>query len=250
MAYTAQQLITRALYLSGICSRGLQTPTGEQIQDGLELLNGLLDFKQIETDLVPYYTYIELDCTPDEEFYYLPYVSGIESCTFNLGTVRFAMQGTTRRQYYGSPRVDDVSSLPFNWNFERALGGGNLALYFKPQSDYALKMMVQLFLANVELDTDLTDISVSVPYTFINGANQGYDTSYIEYLRFALARYICSEYGIIFNPESEKILRKMERSLMYVSPPDLTMTKASVLNSSRLGGMTWAAVNLGKGWAP
>lgn len=250
MAYTAQELITRSLYLSGIVSRGLQVPSGEQIQDGLQILNGLLNFKQVETDLVPFYSYIALDCTPDTEFYDLPYVSAIETCTFNLETVRFAMQGTTRRQYYGSARVDDISSLPFNWNFERNLTGGTLALYFKPQSDYTLKMMVQLFLANVELDTDLTDISRSVPYTFINDANQGYSTSYLEYLRYALAEYLCSEYGVIFNPQSQQILKQMKRTLMYVSPPDLIMSKASVLNSSRLGGMTWAQVNIGKGWNP
>lgn len=250
MAYTAQELVTRSLFLSGICSRGLQVPTGQQIQEGLQMLNALLDFKQIELDLVPYYSYIELDCEPGEEFYYLPYVASIESCTFNLDTVRFSMQGTSRRQYYGSPRVDNISSLPFNWHFERALGGGNLALYFKPDSDYRLKMMAQLFLANVELDTDLTDISVSVPYTFVNGSNQGYDTSYIEYLRYSLARYICSEYGVIFNPQSERILQKMERQLMYVSPPDLTMSKASVLSSGMQGGLTYADCNIGRGWRP
>ena len=100
------------------------------------------------------------------------------------------------------------------------------------------------------LDTDLTDISRSVPYVFINDANQGYSTSYLEYLRYALAEYLCSEYGVIFNPQSQQILKQMKRTLMYVSPPDLIMSKASVLNSSRLGGMTWAQVNIGKGFTP
>lgn len=251
MAYTAQKLITRALYLSGVVSRNLQTPTGQQIQDGLDMLNDLLNFKQIEIDLIPYYTYIELQIQPNVEFYYLPYVALIESATFNLNTVRFEMQSTTRRQYYGSARIDDISALPFSYNFERALGGGNLALYFKPQENYPVKMMVKLFLADVSLDTDLSDISVSVPYTFINSANQGYDSSYIEYLRYALARYICSEYGIIFNPESDKILRKMESQLMYVSPPDLSNFKTSVLNSSKSSSYpNFGDVNLGKGWRP
>lgn len=250
MSYTARQLIERAWYLSGIVSRALQVPTGEQINDGLDMLNGLLNFKQIEVDLIPYYTYIQMPLVTGQEYYFLPYVALVESATFNIDVVRYPMQTTTRRNYYGTARADNVTSLPFNWNFNRALGGGNLALYFKPQANYPLKMMVKLFLVDVGLDTDLTNISESVPYTFINSSNQGYDFGYIEYLRYALARYMCSEYGVMFNPQSEQIFRAMERELMYVSPPDLSNVKASILNANRNNGMTWAQCNLGLGWQP
>ena len=46
MPYLAQTLITRSWYLSGIVARGAQTVTGDQITDGLMMLNALLDFKQ------------------------------------------------------------------------------------------------------------------------------------------------------------------------------------------------------------
>lgn len=248
MAYTAQTLITRSWYLSGIVARNAQTVSGDQIKDGLMLLNALLDFKQIEVDLVPYYTYIELEATPNTEFYFLPNVSQIESITFNIQDVRYPMDYTSRRNYYGSGRVDNISTLPFNWNFNRDLGGGYLALYFKPESNYPLKMMVKLFLVDVELQTDLTNISSTLPYTFINSNNQGYDTSYIEYLRYALAQFMCSEYGIIFNPESAAILKKYERKLMYMGSPDLSMIKTSILTQGT--GINYGDVNIGKGWRP
>lgn len=250
MAYTAQSLITRSLYLSGIVARNLQTPTGDQITDGLQLLNDLLNFKQIEVDLVPYWNYIALDCEPSVEFYYLPYVSQVESVTFNIGPVRYPMNMTSRTNYYGSARVDNVSSLPFSWNFNRSLGGGNLALYFKPAQNYTLKMMVNLFLVDVKLDTDLTDISRDVPYVFINGSNQGYDTSYIEYLRYGLAKLMCSEYGVQFNPESEKILQSYARKLMYMSPPDLTMQKSTILAHDSRPAFNYGDVNIGRGYRP
>lgn len=250
MAYTAQQLITRSWYLSGIVSRNLQVVTGDQINDGLEMLNSLLDFKQIDTALIPYWQYIELAATPSEEFYFLPYVTAIESLTFNIDVVRYPMDSVTRRNYYGSARVDNISTLPFSWNFNRCIGGGNLALYFLPEQNYPLKMMVKIFLTNVTLQQDLTNVSESVPYTFINSSNQGYDTAYIEYLRYALARYMCSEYGIIFNPESEKILRSMERMLMFESPPDLSMKKTTILASDGQVGYNWGDVNIGRGWRP
>ena len=250
MAYTAQELITRSWYLSGIVARNLQTVTGDQITEGLRLLNALLDFKQIETDLIPYWTYIELPLVAGKEYYYLRYVAAIESQTFNIGDVRYPMDSVTRRNYYGSARVDNISSLPYSWNFNRGEGGGNLALYFKPESDYPLKLMVKLFLVDVELNTDLTNVSLTVPYTFITSKNQGYDTSYIEYLRYALAEMMCSEYGILFNPESKKILQRYERKLMYVSPPDLSNIKSTILASDSQTGFNYGDVNIGRGWRP
>ena len=229
MAYTAQTLITRSWYLSGIVARNLQTVTGDQITDGLMLLNALLDFKQIETDLLPYWTYIEMPLVSGQEFYFLPHVAAVESATFNIDVVRYPMQSTHRRAYFGSSRVDNISSLPFNWNFNRGEGGGTIGFYFLPESNYPLKMMVKIFLNDVDLSTDLTNINSSLPYTFLQTQNAGYDTSYIEYLRYALAEYMCSEYGIIFNPQSAAILRKYERKLMYMSPPDLAMIKSSIL---------------------
>ena len=250
MAYPAQQLITRSWYLSGIVARNLQTITGDQITDGLMLLNALLDFKQIETDLIPYWTYITFPLVPNQEFYFLPFIAAIESLTFNIGVVRYPMDSTTRSTYYGSSRVDNISTLPFNWNYNRALNGGNLGLYFLPESNYQAKAMVKLFLADVSLNTDLTNISeIGLPYTFINSANQGYDTSYIEYLHYALAQLMCSEYGIMFNPESAAILKKYERKLMYMSPPDLKMIKSSVLTANSQG-YNYGDINLGLGWRP
>jgi hypothetical protein len=248
MAYTAQQLITNSWYLSGIVARNLQVPTGDQINDGLSMLNDLLNFKQIEVDLIPYYTYIQITLIPGQEYYFLPFVALVESATFNIGTVRYPMDSTSRTKYFGSSRVDNIASLPFNWNFDRGQGGGTISLYFLPEGNYPMKMMVKLFLTNVTLTTDLTNVSAVVPYTFLTDANQGYDTSYIEYLRYALAQYMCSEYGVEFNPESMRILKEYKRSLMYESPPDLSMKKTSILTDCT--GINYGDVNLGRGWRP
>lgn len=330
MAYTAQTLVTRSWYLSGIVARNLQVVTGDQITDGLMMLNDLLNFKQIETDLIPYWTYIEMPLIGGQEYYFLPNIAEIESATFNIGTVRYPMDYTHRRAYFGSGRVDNIQTLPFNWNFNRGENGGTISMYFLPQSNYPLKMMVKFFLNDVTLSTDLTNVysslasgfvsninvtsqglnytqlptvTISPPsspngttatayatilngqvtaininnagsgytvaptvtisggggsgatataslssFTFLQSSNAGFDTSYIEYLRYALAQYMCSEYGILFNPESEKILTKMQRKLMYMSPPDLSNTKTSILTEGT--GINWGDVNIGLGWRP
>ena len=246
--YTAQTLITRSWFLSGIVARNLQVVTGDQITDGLMMLNALLDFKQIETDLIPYYTYIEMPLVPQQEYYFLPNIASIESATFNLSTVRYPMTPTHRRAYFGSSRVDNIFTLPFNWNFNRGQGGGTLSLYFIPDQSYQMKMMVKFFLNDVTLQTNMLAVPETLPYTFLQTTNSGYDTSYLEYLRYALAQYMCSEYGILFNPESEKILTSMKRKLMYMSPPDLVNHKLSILTEGT--GINYGDVNIGHGFRP
>ena len=259
MPYTAQDLVTRSWYLSGIIARNLQTPTGDQINDGLQLLNNLLDFKQIETDLIPYYQYITFDCVPTQEYYFLPYVADVESSTFNLNVVRYPMSSTSRTNYFGSSRVDNIYTLPFSWNFNRGVGGGTYAMYFIPDQPYPIKMMVKLFLTDATLTTDLMNVTetltntYNVPfyttYTFLNNSIQGYDAAYLEYLRYALARFMCSEYGIVFNPQSEAIFQSYQRKLMYESPPDLSMKKLSILQADA-SGYSWGDVNIGRGYRP
>lgn len=327
MSYTAYQLVTRSWFLSGIVARNLQAISGDQINDGLNMLNALLDFKQIETDLIPYWTYIAFNAVPGQEYYYMPNVAEIESMTFNISTVRYAMDSRHRSVYYGSGRVDNITTLPFDYNYNRGEGGGTLAMYFLPDQNYQLKLMTKMFLSDVTLTTDLTNafsplasgfvaaiqvtnggsgytqiptISISnsssgdnatayatvsngvvtainivhsgsayttTPtviitgngvgatanaqvsnYTFLQTGNAGYDTSYIEYIRYALGQYMCSEYGVLFNPESEKILNRMKRKLMYMSPPDLSGIKSSILAEGT--AINYGDVNLGRGFRP
>lgn len=234
MAYTARTLITRSWYLSGIVSRNAQTVTGDQISDGLMLLNALLTFKQVDIALIPYWNYdTSISTVAGTESYFIENCVAIESVTFNLGTVRYAMDSVTRTAYFGSGRIDNVRTLPFNYYFNREVGGGTLYLYFIPDQVYQLKFMGKFALTDVTLDTDMSAT---------------YDTSYIEYLRYALAQYMCSEYGIIFNPESRKLLSRIEHQLLDVSPPDLSLKKVSILTQGT--GINFGDVNLGLGYRP
>jgi len=234
VATTARDLITRSYYLSGIVARGLQTVSGQQITDGLTLLNELLDYKSVHTSLIPYWTYKQdLVTVPGQEVYFIENCLAVESVTFNFDQVRYQMSYVTRYPYFASGRVNDVQTLPFNWTFNRQLNGGNLYLYFIPDQAYPLNIMAKFGLQDVTLDEDMEDV---------------YDRSYIEYLRYALAQYICSDYGIIFNPQSAEILKQMISQLTYVSPDDLSMRKVSMLTQGT--GINWGDVNLGRGWRP
>lgn len=233
MSYTAQQLITRSWYLSGIVARGAQSVSGDQITDGLALLNELLDWKAVQTDLIPYWTYYTFPAVANTESYFIENLYEVESLTFNDQTVRYATNFATRRQYFGSSRIDGINSLPFSWTFNRKLNGGTIYLYFLPQSNYPIKIMGKFGLTDVTLTTDLTTV---------------YDKAYIAYLRYALGQYMCSELNVTFNPESEKILRMMANELKDMCPPDLIMRKKSMLTQG--SGINFGDINQGQGWRP
>ncbi len=232
MAETALQLITKAYYLSQVVSRQLQVVSGEQVSDGLELLNALLDIKGSDLRLIPYYSYAEMDTVNGQELYFLENVLSIDSLTFNIGVVRYPMKEMTRREYFATGRVDNISSLPFSYRQERCLGGTNLYLYFLPAGVYQLKYMAKFGLTNVSLTQDLS---------------LTYDGYYLEYLRFALGEYLCLQYGATFPDLASQKYKEIRKKLMDINPPDLSVIKRSYFNS--YPAIDWQMVNI-PGWVP
>lgn len=233
MSYTVTKLITNAYYLSGIVARDLQTVSGQQINDGLYLLNALISAKTNDRRLIPYFQLYGITLVPDQEVYFVPNLIGVEVMNFTFNNVRYAMQPLSRTQYFGLPRVNNISTLPFSWYMERTKGGANLYLYFLPNNDYALQLSGKFSLGEVTLATDLAATL---------------DLYYIEYLRYALAEYIASDYNITFQLQNQKKLDEYEQTLIDTSPIDFTNRIASTLTSQ--GGYNWGDVNLGGSWRP
>lgn len=233
MAYSALTLITRAWYLSGIVARNLETVSGDQITDGLFLLNTLLDFKASDIRLIPYFTRYAGNFIVGQELYFIPNLYEIETMTFNIGTVRYPMIDMTRDMYFGTGRVDNINSLPFTYHLERTKDGSNVYVYFLPNQTYAFNLIGKFALTNVTLMQDMALV---------------YDEFYIEYLRYALAQFMCNEYSIAFAPEKLQMLRTYEKKLMDVSPPDLTLKKVSFIGNQAV--MNWAQANIGLGYIP
>ena len=233
MAYTVTDLITRAYYLSQIVSRELETVSGQQLSDGLIWLNALLSLKSAYSRTIPYYNQYQFSAVPGQEEYFIPNLVQPETFTFNIGPVRYSTQPVSRRPYFGAGRVDNITSLPFDWHFERALGGGNIFLYFLPDTNYPCKIWGKFGLENVTLNQDLLTI---------------YDEFYIDYLRYRLALRICSEFGIPMQPQAMAELEELEEAMTDISPPDLTLTKYSSLQGET--GINWGDINIGRGWRP
>lgn len=236
MSYTARKLIINAYYLSGIVARELQTVSGQQLSDGLDLLNELLAVKTAHQELIPYYEEYSFNAVANQEKYFVPNLISVETITFTVNNVRFSMRGKQREKYFGNARVNNIAALPYNWHFERTEGGANVYLYFLPNSNYPVKIWGKFGLdsvANENVDMSLV-----------------YDKFYMVYLRYALAEFICADYNITFQPQSQKKLDELEQILINISPPDLSIRNISSLTDGYDRSNITSASVLDSGWRP
>jgi hypothetical protein len=216
MAYTVLKLITNAYNLSGIVSRRFQTVSGAQLSTGLDLLNDLLAIKTADNRLIPYYSSYTLTTVAGQETYTIPNLILAETLTFVLqGVVRYPVLQQGRKMFYGSPRVNGIRSLPFNGHIERAKGGATLSLYFLPDAAYPVTVWGKFSLASVTINQDLEATM---------------DRFLIVYLRYLLANAICQDQNKPFL--SLEQLEEYEEQLTDLSPPDMSVTKMSTLQTN------------------
>jgi hypothetical protein len=235
MAYTTTELVTRSWYLSSIVARDEETVSGDQLNDGLTMLNTLLSFKTADQRMIPYYGFYNFNGVVGQEEYTIPGLVLPESLTFTIpdgGDVRYStMQLVSRVQYFGSPRANKVNSLPFIYHVERELGGSKLYMYFRPDKEYPFALFGKFSLNSVVLGQDL---SLTL------------DNFYIDYLRYALAEYMCQEYNITFQPQAQAKLRQYESTIFDLSPIDFATQKISCLQ--RRSGLNYAQINIGQAY--
>lgn len=236
MAYTVREVINKAYYLSGKVSRGLETVDGQDLTDGLQLLNTILSLQAIQKRMIPFFKRYEFDTEVGVEDYLIPNLLEIENITFNIEQVRFPLVDQDRTQYFGSFRVDNVETLPSRWHLEREKTGSRIYLFPLPAAVYQVKLSGKFGLLGVtiaDLNVDLLDT---------------YEQNYVEYIRYLLAKKICTENNISFQPQAAQELEQMEKIFKDISPIDFTLQKQSFFSGDN--SMNWGMVNLYKGFVP
>lgn len=234
MPFTVRELIVKAYYLSGIVSRKFQSVTGDQITDGLNLLNEALAAEGITGSMIPYFKEYSLTAVSGQEEYFIPGLIQAETFTFNIGSVRYSLDARQRHKYFGTPRQDNIQSLPYQWHIERTLNGANLYIYFLPNTNYPMKLWGKFKLD--ELDDLCEDLLLT------------YDRYYLKYLTYVLAKEICEDHQTPFPIEAANELKTLEEKLTYVSPIDVSVNKKSSL--TRGDSLNYGYANLGTGWWP
>lgn len=232
--YTTRKLINEAYYLTGITSRGLETVDGQEVNDGLELLNNFIAVKSADIGLIPYYNELIFNAVAGQQEYFLENMLEIETFTFNIGPVRYPTMEVSRETFFGSGRVDNIVSLPYQWHQERRFNGVDLFVYFLPQdSSWVFKVWGKFALQSLTLNQILT---------------ASIDKFYIQYLKYGLAEYICEFYNIVTPMSIVNRTAQYEQIVRDISPLDLTMIKATAFNLE--GGFNYGDVNIGRGWRP
>jgi hypothetical protein len=228
------QLITNAYYLSNIVSRDEETVAGSQLADGLRMLNDILAEKSMSGRHIPYYGHASLDTVKGQEEYDVSGLIVTDAVTFNIGEVRYSMRRRHRKFYFGSPRVDNIESLPYSYHAERIKGGTRLYLYFLPVDVFEVNITGKFALTQLAADDELSDTL---------------DNYYVSYLTYKLAKRLCDFYDITFSQQKMQTLMEIEDQLNDVSPQDLSIKKMSTL-TNKVTGYNWADVNIGRGWRP
>ncbi len=233
MAITTNELITGAFYAAGVVSREFETVSGSQIGDGLSWLNDIISEKVVDDGMIPYESTYTFTAVPGQEIYSIPNLIAIDTLVFFLNSVRFSMDYNKRNNYFGSNRVNNIQTLPYQWYFERQKGGGNLYIYFTPDRAYPMELHGTFRLTEVAL---FQDLSLTL------------DRFYITYLRYALAERICSEFNYVTPPNVVKQLGKYEGWIDKKSKLiDLRIEKISSLKDENTT-YSWAYINLGRGF--
>lgn len=257
MVYTVTQAISSAFYTAGVVGKEFEQVDGDQFNDGLVLLNSLLAKKTADKSGIPYFLQYNDNFIIGQEQYYIPGLISIETMTFFIDNppgpiivnptpapptpgpigagnqVRYSMIKVNRKQYWETPRANQILSLPYQFYYDRQFGGASVYVYFLPNAAYQFQIWGLFALNDVTLNQDLSTIL---------------DQFYIDFLKFELAERICAEYDYSMPEgaahqldEYRNIIDKREQRM------DLTLQHVSPL--TRLGdGLNYAWANLGTGW--
>lgn len=231
MAYTVAQLITQAWYTSNIVSRDLEVPSSSEMSDGFRFLNMVLRGKSRNSNYVPYYQEYSLVGVVGQEGYFIENLLEIQTITFFKDSVRYQMSQVNRVPYFGTPRAENINSLPYSWHSERELNGTRIYLYFRPDQTYPIKIWGKFGLEKVvAYEEDLSEV---------------YEDFYIEYLEYELANYMCIRTGVT-TPDGVKLyLDQISEEVNKLSPPDFTQQKLTTLGQQT--SLNYANINF-PGW--
>lgn len=222
-----------AYNLAGIVARDLDQVQGSEGSDGIFWLNQLLAEKMSDGSYLPFYTHYSFNGVIGQEQYLLPNMVSVDCITFYIGETRYSLQGTDRRRYWGDSRQDNIFSLPYQYYYEKTVGGINVFFYFKPQQTYQFVATGLIGLPSVIESTDL---------------NETLDQYYQLYLMFELAEYLCIWNQISLPPKTQAKLNEFRNKLYNINPLDVSLSKQSLLAGTPL--LTYAQINIGKGWVP
>lgn len=203
-------LITNAYYQSQIVARELEQVSGAQLQDGLRLLNVLLNNQNSAASRIPYTSDTTLNTVVGQETYFIPGLISLETASYDLGGVLYRLILETTINYKSRNRVRDLKTILSSLYLDRKLGGSDIQFYPLPDQVYEVILTGTFFLNSVVLATDIESIL---------------DLYYINFLEYALAELLCIFNRVPVPVGLVKEVKKHEHNLRELPGADLTPQK-------------------------
>lgn len=224
---SATQLVTRALKINGVLGEG-ETPSTEQVNDGLEALNDMLASWGVKRSYI-YTIKSETFNLVSGTANYTIGVGGtfntvrpnkIDSLVVNLGQTAFPLTELTPAAYAGISNKTVNSSIPEYYYIDNDYPLATIHLFGVPQSGLTITVNYWKPLTTF---ADLTTI-----YTFPPG--------YKRAIIYNLAREVAPEHGAIISMEAAKIAKDSLANIRNRNLPAHVMaTEVGILNNRNTG---------------
>lgn len=193
---SALELITRAMKIAGVLGQN-ETPDSGQADDGLQMLNDMLD--SMSTDRTSIFTITqETFSLINGQNSYTIGVGGdfnttrpikIDNLVVNVNSISFPVREIDAQDYANIANKALTSGIPQYFYYDQAFPLGRIYLYGAPTTGVTITTgkWAQL--------TQFADLTTQ--YTFPPG--------YYRMLSYNLAKEICPQYGMSLTPEAAQI---------------------------------------------
>jgi len=235
MVQKVAQLIEKAYRISGLykLDRILE---GSRQQEGLGMLNDLLDSFSSSPSHIAFYDILQFPVTSLKQEYVLSPSGGdivsnriveLKFCVLISAGVRYPVYVVQDTYYYKQIHYTSVNARPRLVFLQNAVNQSTINFFYKPDRDYTCEIKAKFVLSNLALNDFITNVP----------------NYYIEYLKYSLARDLCIEYmPSNWTQLHEKKFEVLDSNLLNISDFNMSVIENQSLGSSR---GSWMGTNLG-----
>lgn len=222
---TVNQLVIDSFFLTDQWDAA-NLPTNGDVSRGLALLKYIIQASPSAD--IPFKSKFSWDLEPgkasytfgegDEDDFESKRIQRINFCFLTLNSSTYPIAVVQPAEYYSSPRVNTIQSMPQSCMLENSQGVSTVTLYPKPDQAYEFTM---------EYIKDLSDFTPQEPINNVPAYQ-------LNYFRFALARQICMVYNLTWSELKEKEFITLSYNMKAANFHDMTVRTSDMKRTTNL----------------
>src|SRR5574337_79198 len=203
---TFQEIVQRAFYMTRLYTPN-NKPNNNQLQEGIEYLNIMLDDFSKDQLFVPVNSFLEFSLTGNKATYSfsntvtadfdVPMIVDLQSCVLVVNNIQQPVQMVTPEQVAGIFLVKNIQQQPGCVVLEKYTEYSTLTFYSTPDQNYTCQIRYKAALNSVALNDNLTNVP----------------NYYHMYLIYELASFFCDFYSNAkWDEKKQKKLEEIGRA--------------------------------------